>query len=76
MAVVELIICLVTFKDATGARYREANPMVHSAGGSRTVESLKNPITWICAVFLLCYVGAEVAVSDEYNFYSFNMKIC
>jgi fucose permease len=25
-------------------------------------EALQNPITWVCAVFLLCYVGVEVSL--------------
>lgn len=63
MAVVELCAGSITFRKATGQVYREANPNVNaSAKESRTKEALKNHITWICASFLLCYVGVEVSL--------------
>jgi fucose permease len=33
-----------------------------SSSNARTQEALKNPITWVCAFFLLCYVGVEVSL--------------
>jgi fucose permease len=43
--------------------HRAHNPQTHSAEGhSRTKEALQNPVTWICAIFLLCYVGVEVSL--------------
>lgn len=63
LAVVELVFCAITFRAATGAQYRAANPQLTSAAGhSRTREALFNPITWICAFFLFCYVGVEVSL--------------
>jgi fucose permease len=63
LAAVELGLCVTSFWKATGAAHRAANPQTHSAEGhSRTREALQNPITWICAVFLLCYVGVEVSL--------------
>jgi len=63
MAVAEAVVCVAAFKDATGAKYRAENPVMHSdSDNSRTKEALMNPITWICAFFLLFYVGVEVAL--------------
>jgi len=63
LAVLELLFCVVSFKDSTGAKHRAENPITPSvAGHSRTKEALMNPITWICAFFLLCYVGVEVSL--------------
>jgi fucose permease len=63
MAVVELLICILTFRHSTGAFHRAKNPITQNKPGhSRTKEALKNPITWTCAFFLLCYVGVEVSL--------------
>ena len=63
LAVVELIFCALTFRSARGSQYRAENPQNTSAAGhSRTREALYNPITWICAIFLFCYVGVEVSL--------------
>jgi fucose permease len=63
MAVLELIICISAFRHATGTVHRAKNPITQNKDGhSRTREALKNPITWICAFFLLCYVGVEVSL--------------
>lgn len=60
-AVVELILCPWTFRAATGANFR-LNHSHESKDGSPTVDALKQKVTWIVGVFLLCYVGAEVSV--------------
>jgi fucose permease len=58
-----LILSIVTFRRATGAIYRAKNPGTHSEEGhSRTREALRNKITWLCAIFLLLYVGVEVSL--------------
>ncbi|KAH7397716.1 major facilitator superfamily domain-containing protein [Cadophora sp. MPI-SDFR-AT-0126] len=63
IAVSELILCAWFFRAATGAAHRAAHPTINDkAGKSRTGEALKNPITWICALFLLFYVGVEVSL--------------
>jgi fucose permease len=63
VAVVELVLSVATFRNATGAVYRAKNPGTHSKEGhSRTREALRNKITWLCAVFLLFYVGVEVSL--------------
>ncbi|PVH80225.1 MFS general substrate transporter [Cadophora sp. DSE1049] len=63
VAVSELILCAWFFRAATGAAHRAAHPANNDkAGKSRTGEALKNPITWICALFLLFYVGVEVSL--------------
>ncbi|KAE9365721.1 MFS general substrate transporter [Stipitochalara longipes BDJ] len=63
VAVLELILSIIVFRQATGAVYRAKNPGTHSKKGhSRTKEALRNKITWICAIFLLFYVGVEVSL--------------
>lgn len=59
----ELVVCGWCFRAATGAAHRAAHPTNNDkTGTSRTREALKNPITWICALFLLFYVGVEVSL--------------
>ena len=63
MSAIELLVCALTFRKATGAEYRAANPSDRALSGKSTIsDSLRNYITWICAFFLLCYVGLEVAL--------------
>lgn len=63
MAVLELLLCVLSFRHSTGASHRAKNPITQNKPGhSRTKEALTNPITWICAFFLLCYVGVEVSL--------------
>lgn len=54
------------FSKETGAKFREANARTSNEGGSRLKEAtLKKPVarvTWLCALFLLGYVGVEVAL--------------
>ncbi|TVY47342.1 Bypass of stop codon protein [Lachnellula occidentalis] len=62
LAVTELLVCTLSFRQASGAIHRAASARNDFGGGSTTREALKNHITWICAFFLLCYVGVEVAL--------------
>ena len=63
MAALEFMLCFTSFRKATGEVYRAKNPIIVSAGGnSRTKEAMLNSITWICALFLLGYVGTEVSL--------------
>ncbi|OBT65613.1 hypothetical protein VE03_05596 [Pseudogymnoascus sp. 23342-1-I1] len=59
----EIIVGYYAFRTATGSVYRAKHP-VSTTGPpeSRTREALKSKITWLVAVFLLAYVGAEVAL--------------
>ncbi|KAF2010499.1 MFS general substrate transporter [Aaosphaeria arxii CBS 175.79] len=61
-AVIELITSLSAFWTATGAVYREANPRTTATKESRLTEAMKSRVTWVAALFLLCYVGVEVAL--------------
>jgi hypothetical protein len=67
--VVELGICVHAFWSDSGARYREDNPRTSDENGSRFKEALtKAPfarVTWLAAIFLLGYVGIEVALGGE-----------
>nr|POE72432.1 bypass of stop codon protein 6 [Quercus suber] len=65
-SVVELGTSLHAFWSADGAAFREDNPRTSNAAGSRLKEAtLRLPaarVTWLAALFLLGYVGAEVAL--------------
>lgn len=65
-SVVELATSLHAFWAATGAVYREQNPRTGDHKGGRLSEAcLKLPAartTWLAALFLLGYVGIEVAL--------------
>ncbi|TVY32747.1 Bypass of stop codon protein, partial [Lachnellula subtilissima] len=54
LAVIELLVCKLSFRKASGAIHRAASVRNNIAGESSTKEALKNHITWICAFFLLC----------------------
>lgn len=59
---VGLVFLTVAFWRATGKLYRAQ--FLDTTGGKRTTTRtvLKEPITWILAMFLLGYVGAEVSL--------------
>ena len=64
----ELGICLPSFWTSNAASFRDAtarsSTMDNQAGGLR-IALFKKPsarVTWICAAFLLGYVGIEVAL--------------
>ncbi|CAM1509213.1 Fc.00g029520.m01.CDS01 [Cosmosporella sp. VM-42] len=62
MAVVEFIVGMSAFWTATGAAYRERLKYNNSKDRITTRTVLREPITWLVAVFLLGYVGAEVSL--------------
>lgn len=53
---------MAAFWQASSEIYRERNPRHAVARQSRLRESLSSRVTWITALFLLGYVGAEVAL--------------
>lgn len=65
-AVLELIVCMATFWGATAAVFRAQNPKTSDAKQNRMREALTQlpaaRVTWLCATFLLVYVGVEVAL--------------
>ncbi|KAH7128642.1 major facilitator superfamily domain-containing protein [Dendryphion nanum] len=61
-AIIELATSLSAFWPVSGQAYREANPRTGTGKDSRLQESLKSRVTWVVSIFLLCYVGAEVAL--------------
>jgi fucose permease len=58
----ELLCGVTTFWKEDGAEFRRKNASSHSEGG-RTRAALKLRVTWTISIFLLFYVGAEVALS-------------
>ncbi|KAI3393983.1 hypothetical protein diail_3344 [Diaporthe ilicicola] len=67
VAAIEMAVGMSSFWKATGKVYLDAHPKTtDSAGNSSLREALfKMPaarVTWLCAAFLLCYVGVEVAL--------------
>lgn len=64
---VELAACLACFWTATGAAFKQATARSHgdSERGGLKTALFKRPsarVTWICSIFLLGYVGIEVAL--------------
>ncbi|KAI9798030.1 MAG: hypothetical protein M1835_005033 [Candelina submexicana] len=62
LAVFELVASVAAFWNDTGAKFRLENPRTTDKKGGRTKEAVTNKVTWICAFFLLGYVGIEVAL--------------
>jgi fucose permease len=66
MAVIEVVTSTTTFWRATAAEFRLANPRSDDSKDNRMKEALVRlphaRVTWLCAIFLLGYVGIEVAL--------------
>ncbi|KAK1536353.1 MFS transporter [Colletotrichum costaricense] len=67
LASIELVWCTAAFWTQTGAVYRElvSHSRSDNAGGGLRAALLKRPyarVTWLCALFLLAYVGTEVSL--------------
>ncbi|CAK1367992.1 Bypass of stop codon protein 6 [Cercospora beticola] len=61
-SIIELSSGVASFWKANGAEFRKKSAHSKESGG-RTRAALKLRVTWTLAVFLLFYVGAEVALS-------------
>ncbi|KAH7385224.1 major facilitator superfamily domain-containing protein [Phaeosphaeria sp. MPI-PUGE-AT-0046c] len=61
-AAIELVTSLWGFWPATGLVYRDQNPRSNAPGESRRRTALKCRLTWVESIFLLGYLGAEVAL--------------
>lgn len=59
----ELVLAATAFWTETAAKYRAEHEKTTDKMGGQTREALQNKVTWICAFFLLVYVGVEVAVA-------------
>ncbi|THX54302.1 MFS general substrate transporter [Aureobasidium pullulans] len=65
VALIELATSVHAFWGANGTVYRSATSAEEQSKGGLAQATLKMPaarITWLCAAFLLCYVGSEVAL--------------
>ena len=64
IGMVTLEICAGTwaFWKETGLKYRDDNSNADSDEKGKTRLALKQKVTWICAIFLLVYVGTEVSL--------------
>ncbi|KAF2723187.1 MFS general substrate transporter [Polychaeton citri CBS 116435] len=62
LTALELAAGVSAFWKYTGAKFRRDNTNEGQAGG-RTRAALKSRVTWMIAVFLLLYTGAEVSLS-------------
>ncbi|KAL8841616.1 MAG: hypothetical protein Q9170_000830 [Blastenia crenularia] len=61
LAALEIGTGSVAFWSETGSKYADANRVDGESTGM-TRQALKQKVTWICALFLLCYVGLEVSL--------------
>jgi len=63
LSCITLIVCSISFWSQTSTVYRTHHPHEPGDGqNSTTKTALKNRVTWLCSVFFLLYVGAEVAL--------------
>lgn len=66
LAVIGLVTSVHAFWASTGAVFRSSHPRTTDENGSRLMEAVsRRPaalVTWIMALFILCYVGTEVAI--------------
>ena len=71
---VEGCLAITAFWRATGKVHRETHRP--SAGGRRTTtrKVLREPITWLVAIFLLGYVGAEVSLGGWIVFFMLKVR--
>ena len=78
LAAVELVTSLAAFWSATAADYRRANPRTTDMTDNRMKEALlMRPAartTWLCATFLLGYVGVEVATGGWVVTFMINVR--
>ncbi|KAL2008228.1 hypothetical protein VTN00DRAFT_8210 [Thermoascus crustaceus] len=59
----ELVGSVALFWRENAQRFRINNPKTAGSGkGTRTVEAVKNRVTWVMALFLFAYMGVEVSV--------------
>ncbi len=58
----ELTTSVASFWPETGSKFRSTISTEHSQNKRPTREALKERVTWVSAVFLLIYVGIEVAL--------------
>ncbi|KAJ5641797.1 hypothetical protein N7490_005797 [Penicillium lividum] len=65
-AVIEVVACGICFWNSTGAEFRASNgnALDNNKGGLRSALFRKPSarVTWLCSLFLLGYVGLEVAL--------------
>ncbi|KAI9794358.1 MAG: hypothetical protein M1816_005427 [Peltula sp. TS41687] len=62
-AALELLVLLSAFWNETGRKFKEEHPRTSTGKeGGRIREALSSRVTWTIALFLLGYVGIEVAL--------------
>ncbi|KAI4272739.1 MAG: hypothetical protein LQ337_005094 [Flavoplaca oasis] len=61
LSALEILLGTWAFWTETGAKYVDVN-RTDGAEKGMTRKALKKKVTWICASFLLCYVGLEVSL--------------
>ena len=59
---IEIFAAVAAFWKETGQKFQDEHPRTSGKTGGRTREALSSRVTWICSVFLLIYVGIEVAI--------------
>ncbi|KAH7146573.1 major facilitator superfamily domain-containing protein [Dactylonectria macrodidyma] len=62
IVVIEFLFGMTAFWNATGAAYRQRLKFDEGKARTTTRMAMRQPITWLVALFLLGYVGAEVSL--------------
>ena len=70
----ELIGAVNAFWHESGKKFRVDHPRTEDAKGGRTKEALKSRVIWICAAFLLIYVGIEVSIGGWVVTFMINIR--
>lgn len=74
-ATIELVAAVTFFWKENGQKFRDDHPRAENEKeGSRTLEALKSHIMWICAFFLLVYVGIEVSLGGWIVVFMINIR--
>jgi len=74
-ATIELVAALSFFWTENGKKFRDDHPRSDDdKEGSRTLEALQSHIMWICAFFLLVYVGIEVSLGGWTVVFMINIR--
>ncbi|CAK7229090.1 hypothetical protein SBRCBS47491_007129 [Sporothrix bragantina] len=69
-----LVFASFAFWGATGRVHRDTHKSTTGEGRTTTRRVLREPITWLMAIFLLGYVGAEVSLGGWVTTFMLNVR--
>ncbi|CAK7238956.1 MAG: hypothetical protein STHCBS139747_000377 [Sporothrix thermara] len=69
-----LVLAIFAFWGATGSVHRDTHKSTTGQTRTTTRRVLREPITWLMAIFLLGYVGAEVSLGGWVTTFMLNVR--